>query len=129
MEIIKIIAMAVTGVVLASLMKTVNKEMSIYIIISTVILIFLSVAGTLTEIFDFLENIYSNVTYGRTFFPVIIKILAVAYITDFTSQLCKDAGEGSIGTKVEFAGKIMIFYLALPVLSAILEMISSLLQM
>ena len=68
-------------------------------------------------------------TYGRTFFPVIIKILAVAYITDFTSQLCKDAGEGSIGTKVEFAGKIMIFYLALPVLSAILEMISSLLQM
>ena len=109
-------------------MKSVNKEMSIYIIIATVILIFLSVAGTLTEIFDFLENIYSNVTYGRTFFPVIIKILAVAYITDFTSQLCKDAGEGSIGTKVEFAGKIMIFYLALPVLSAILEMISSLLQ-
>ena len=57
MEIIKIIAMAVTGVVLASLMKSVNKEMSIYIIIATVILIFLSVAGTLTEIFDFLENI------------------------------------------------------------------------
>ena len=43
MEIIKIIAMAVTGVVLASLMKSVNKEMSIYIIIATVILIFLSV--------------------------------------------------------------------------------------
>lgn len=129
MEIIKIIAMAVTGVVLASLMKTVNKEMSIYIIIATVILIFLTVAGTLAEIFDFLENIYSNVTYGRTFFPVIIKILAVAYITDFTSQLCKDAGERSIGTKVEFAGKIMIFYLALPVLSAILKMIGSLLQM
>ena len=93
MEIIKIIAMAVTGVALASLMKSVNKEMSIYIIIATVILIFLSIAGTLTEIFDFLENIYSNVTYGRTFFPVIIKILAVAYITDFTSQLCKDADD------------------------------------
>ncbi|MEI3502856.1 MAG: SpoIIIAC/SpoIIIAD family protein [Anaerovoracaceae bacterium] len=87
---------AVTGVVLASLMKSVNKEMSIYIIIATVILIFLSVAGTLTEIFDFLENIYSNVGHmAGPFFPVIIKILAVAYITDFTSQLCKDAGEGN----------------------------------
>ncbi|MEI3502847.1 MAG: hypothetical protein V8Q42_03975 [Anaerovoracaceae bacterium] len=78
--------MAVTGCGLASLMKSVNKEMSIYRIIANGNPRSLSVAGTLTEIFDFLENIYSNVTYGRTFFPVIIKILAVAYITDFTSQ-------------------------------------------
>ena len=67
-------------------------------------------------------------TYGRSFFPVIIKVLAVAYITDFTAQLCRDSGENAIGSKVELAGKVMIFYLAMPVLSAILELISSLLD-
>ncbi|MDD6647206.1 MAG: stage III sporulation protein AD [Firmicutes bacterium] len=128
MEILKIAAVALTGVILASVMKTVNKEITIYIILATVIILFLSIIDKLWEAFRFLEGIYDNVTYGRSFFPVIIKVLAVAYITDFIAQLCKDSGENAIGSKVELAGKVLIFYLAMPVLSAILELISSLLD-
>ena len=128
MEILKIVALALTGVILAALMKSVNKEISIYIVLATVIILFLSIIDKLADIFQFLENIYDNVTYGRTFFPVILKVLAVAYITDFTAQLCKDAGEITIGSKVELAGKIIIFYLAMPILTAILELIGSLLN-
>ncbi|HIU96233.1 MAG: stage III sporulation protein AD [Anaerovoracaceae bacterium] len=127
MEILKIVATALTGLILAIVMKSVNKEISIYIVLGTVMIIFLSVADRLAEIFSFLQGIYDNVTYGRTFFPVILKVLAVAYITDFTAQLCRDAGEASIGSKVELAGKIIIFYLAMPILTAILELIKTLL--
>ncbi len=127
MEIMKIVATALTGLILAIVMKSVNKEISIYIVLGTVMIIFLSVADRLAEIFSFLQGIYDNVTYGRTFFPVILKVLAVAYITDFTAQLCRDAGEASIGSKVELAGKIIIFYLAMPILTAILELIKTLL--
>ncbi|MDO4485799.1 MAG: stage III sporulation protein AD [Bacillota bacterium] len=126
MEILKIAAIALTGVLLAAVMKNVNKEITIYIILATVIILFLSIIDKLWEAFRFLEGIYDKVTYGKEFFPVIIKILAVAYITDFTSQLCRDSGEGAIGSKVELAGKVIIFYLALPILAAILELISSL---
>jgi len=127
MEILKIAALALTGVIMAALMKSINKEISIYIILATVIILFLSVIDKLEEIFSFMESIYDNVTYGRTFFPIILKVLAVAYITDFTAQLCKDAGEGTIGAKVELAGKVIIFYLAMPILTAILELIGTLL--
>lgn len=127
MEILKIVALALTGVILAALMKSVNKEMAIYIILATVIILFLSIIDRLEDIFGFLEGIYDHVTYGRTFFPIILKVLAVAYITDFTAQLCKDAGENTIGAKVELAGKVIIFYLAMPILTAILELIGSLL--
>ncbi len=127
MEILKIVAIALTGLILAIVTKSVNKEISIYIVLATVMILFLSVADRMTEIFGFLQGIYDNVTYGRVFFPVMLKVLAVAYITDFTAQLCRDAGESSIGSKVELAGKIIIFYLAMPILSAILELIGALL--
>lgn len=127
MEILKIVALALTGVILAALMKEINKEISIYIILATVIIMFLSIINRITDIFLFLEGIYENVTYGKIFFPVILKVLAVAYITDFAAQMCKDAGEGAIGAKVELAGKVIIFYLAIPILTAILELIGSLL--
>lgn len=128
MEILKIAAIALTGVIIAAVMKNINKEITIYIILATVIILFLSIIDKLWEAFRFLEGIYDDVTYGKSFFPVIIKVLAVAYITDFTAQLCRDSGENAIGTKVELAGKVIIFYLAIPILTAILELISSLLE-
>ena len=128
MEILKIVTLAMTGVILASLMKSVKKELSIYIVLATVIILFLSIIDELTDIFHFLEGIYDNITYGKVFFPVILKVLAAAYIPDFAAQLCKDAGESAIGSKVELAGKVMIFYLAMPILTAILELIGSILE-
>lgn len=128
MEILKIAAIAFTGVLLAAFIKNISKDVSLYIIFATAILIVLAIIDRLAGIFIFLEDIYSNVTYGREFFPVIIKVLAVAYITDFTAQLCRDAGEDSVSSKVELAGKITIFYIAMPILTAILELIKQLLS-
>lgn len=128
MDILKIAAIALTGVLMAALMKSVNKDMSIYIILVTVIILFTSIIDKLWSAFIFLEDIYGDIEYGKTFFPIILKVLATAYIADFTAQLCKDSGESAIASKVELAGKVIIFYLALPIFTAILELIDSLLN-
>ena len=67
MEILKIAGLALTGVLLASLMKSVHKEFSIYIILATVIVVFLMILDKLTEVFVFLQSIYDSVPYGKTF--------------------------------------------------------------
>ena len=128
MEIIKIAGIALTGVISAALLKSINRDISLYVVLATSVIILIAVLGEVSEIFSFIENIYNDITYGREFFPVIIKVLIIAYITDFTAQLCKDAGEGSIGSKVELAGKVIIFYVAMPILTAILEVINVLLR-
>lgn len=127
MEIMKIIAIAIGGVLMAAVVKNFKPEFSIYVVLATVIIIFLMALDKLTTVFQFLGTIYDEMTYGKNFFPIIIKVLVVAYLADFTSQLCKDAGEGAIGGKVELAGKIIIFYLSMPILLAILELINSVL--
>lgn len=127
LDILKIAAVALAGVIAVGIVKSVKPEFAVYLVIATVILIFFFAAAKLRVVFEFLSSIYSQITYGKTFFPILIKVLAVAYITDFTSQLCKDAGEGAIGSKLEFAGKIIIFYLSIPILVAIIELINSVL--
>lgn len=128
MELLKIIAIALIGVMLAGLIRNVNKEVSLYVVLAAALMMMIMILSRLSDVFVFIEDIYENVTYGREFFPVIIKVLIVAYITDFTAQLCKDAGENSLGSKVELAGKITIFYLAMPIFTAILELVKQLLS-
>lgn len=106
MEILKIAGLALTGVLLASLMKSVHKEFSIYIILATVIVVFLMILDKLTEVFVFLQSIYDSVPYGKTFFPVIFKVLAVAYIGRSDSAALQGCRESAVGGKVELAGKV-----------------------
>lgn len=127
MEIVKILSIALCAVIACSVLKGIKPEFAIYTALTAVIILFIFVADKLLYAFSFLEDIYGRITYGEAFFPVIIKVLAVAYLTDFTAQLCRDCGEGAIGVKVELAGKIVIFCLAIPVIMSILELIEKIL--
>jgi stage III sporulation protein AD len=57
----------------------------------------------------------------------VLKIMGIAYIAEFGAQVCRDAGEGSTATKIEFAAKILVMVLALPIIVAILESVLRLL--
>ncbi len=127
LDIIRIAGIALVGVVTAGIVKNIKPEFTIYLVMATIVLIFFLTVDKLRVVFDFLNTIYSQITYGKTFFPILLKVLAVAYLTDFTAQLASDAGESAIGSKLELAGKIIIFYLSIPILVAILDLINSVL--
>ncbi len=127
MEILQIAGIAVSGVIMISLVRSLKPEMTVYIVLATVIVILIFSLEQLTTVFGFLKTVYDDMTYGRDFFPILIKVLVVAYLSDFTAQLCRDAGEASIGNKVELAGKIIIFYISLPILVSILQLVNSIL--
>lgn len=127
MDIVKISAIGMTGAVLSIIIKTYKPEYSIHVVITTVLLLFLIILYKLSSVFSFLESIYSQINYGKIYFPVILKVLGIAYISDFVSQICRDAGEGAIANKIELAGKVLIFYLSLPVMVSVIELINRLL--
>lgn len=123
-DIFKIAAIGLCGVIVASLVKGYKPEFATYIVITTVLIIFSMILYQLTTVFSFLETIYNQISYGKSFFPIILKVLAVAYMADFTAQICRDADESAIAGKVELAGKVVIFCLAMPVMVTVLELIN-----
>ena len=58
----------------------------------------------------------------------VLKITGIAYLVQFASNICRDAGESALSAKVELAGRAMIVTLSVPVLLEILEMLKGLLQ-
>ncbi|MDO4733289.1 MAG: stage III sporulation protein AD [Bacillota bacterium] len=58
---------------------------------------------------------------------LLLKIMAMAYLSEFGAQLCRDAGQGATALKVEMAAKLGILLLALPILGALMSSVLSLL--
>lgn len=85
--------------------------------------IFLFLADKIYEIIQMLEKIAVNANVNMVYLETILKIVGIAYIAEFASQITKDAGQGSLASKIELAGKILILAMAIPILTVIIETI------
>lgn len=70
-----------------------------------------------------LRRIAVNAQINLVYVETILKIIGIAYIAEFASQITKDAGQGTIASKIELGGKIVILAMAVPILTALIEMI------
>lgn len=124
--ILKLCAIAVICVILIALIKAYKPEFTIEAVLCASLLLLFYIIGSIQHSFTYLADIYDQLSYGKTYFPIILKALGIAYVTEFTSAICQDAGEKSIAGKVELAGKIAIFFVALPVFTSLLDLLTGL---
>ena len=123
MDIIKVAFFAFTALFIYLLLKQTKSDLGPLVILVAGAGIFLYMIGQLGEVIDFINDIANKANIDTVYIGIVLKILSIAYITSFCSEICKDSGAGSIGSKVEFAGKIMILGLAIPILMAVLDSI------
>lgn len=123
---LKICAVGLIAVVLITIVRQYRPELATAISLAAGILLLYVVIASLSEGFGYIAGLYEKLTYGREYLPVILKVLGIAYITEFAAALCKDAGETSIAAKIELAGKVAIFFAAIPVFTALLTLLYSL---
>lgn len=81
------------------------------------------------DIFEKIEKFfyYGNLNSGD--FTILIRCLGICILTKTASEMCRDFGQGSIASKVDFAGKIFILIAAAPLFEKILEIIEMLINL
>ncbi|APH13582.1 stage III sporulation protein AD [Clostridium sporogenes] len=123
MEIIKIVAFAFISLFLILIFKGRRDDLAVQISIAAGAIIFLFLTSKITAILQFMQQLASKTNIDFIYLSTVFKILGIAYLATFCSEICKDAGENSLASKVEFAGKILILGLAIPILMAVLQSI------
>ncbi|MFY9520125.1 MAG: stage III sporulation protein AD, partial [Caldicoprobacterales bacterium] len=81
------------------------------------------VVSSLSVVIETISNLFNKSNMDSVYITTILKVIGIAYLADFGAQLCKDAGESAIAAKIELGGKILILLLAIPILTALMELI------
>lgn len=123
MEIFKIVGIGLVATILAILLKQQKPEIAVQISIATGVIIFIFIAARLTVVLEVFNMVAGKIDIDLVYITTIFKIVGIAYVSEFGAQVCRDAGEGAIASKIEFAGKILIMVLAIPILVALLNLI------
>ena len=121
MEIAQIVGLALVTTIMLLILRQEKPVLAVLLSIVFSIIIFTLMMGKMASILNVMRELTRRAEVNYFFFATILKILGVAYLAEFAVAICQDAGEQAVAKKVEFASKIIIAVLALPIMIAILE--------
>lgn len=127
MTVIKLCGIAVIGVCAALIMRAAKSELAMPVGVITGIIILASAISSMYPIVAFAEGLSRENTYSL-YFSTVLKALGIGIAAQTAADICRDSGEGAVASKLEFAAKVGILLLGLPVVREILSLTQKILE-
>mgnify|MGYP001025021642 FL=1 len=122
---VKVAVIGVIAIFLAMAVKNDKQEFAMLVILAASLII---LGLALSKIDDVLEVIHMVERYlgnNSLYINILLKMVGITYVAEFSSNLCRDAGFGAVGNQIEFFGKVMIIAVSMPVIKSLIQTISA----
>ncbi|MBS5726151.1 MAG: hypothetical protein KHW59_10335 [Clostridiales bacterium] len=126
-DILRLCGIAVLGLCAVLILREKNTVFAVLCGGATVLVIalYLLEGGALTAV-QTIADAAAESAFSE-YAAILLKALGIAYISAFTAELCKSAGEGMLASAAVLAGKGELILLSLPLISRLLEIAAELL--
>ena len=122
------VGLALTAAVFALLLKKDAPGVAFLMTLAAGLSIFgLAVHGVGTILAE-LEGVLGAAGLDRTLFVPVVKAVGIAAVVRVAASLCRDGGQTSLATKLEMAGAVAAMAVTLPLLTRVLNLVSSMIS-
>ena len=121
MSVLTIGILGIAGALLAVELKGLKGEYGIYLVAAVGLVIFFYGVTKLKTVIETIRQVQSYIRLNRMYLEVLLKMIGITYIAEFSSGICKDAGYGSLGSQIEIFGKLSVLAVSVPILLALLD--------
>ena len=125
--VVKIAAAAVTAALCAVVVRKQSPEIALALGIGACALIVLSCSGALASGVELTDKLARTGGLSAQVVEPVMKTAGIAIVTRLAADFCKDAQEGGLASAVELAGTALALSVTLPLVSAVLDVLTELL--
>jgi len=126
LDLFKVIILGVILSLVCVILKQIKPEYALVCMIGGSILLLIFILNSMQNVFSFFNTIIEKTGIDNQMFSTMLKIIGVGYMIEFASGICNDTGNSSIGDKIIFAGRIIIFSLSIPIIKNLFSLIMDL---
>lgn len=123
---LRVAIIGLTGVFLAVLLRNQKSDFSMYVILGVAVMIFAVICTQLESIVTAVNTFSTYVNIEKKYIVILIKMTGITYVSEFAASICRDLGYQSIASQIEMFARLSLFVISIPVVSALIETISSL---
>ena len=129
MYVVRLCCIAVITAICAFILKNHKSELVPLCLTAGGILMFLYAFDYLTQSVEFIKSFTQTAGIDNEIVRIIFKIIGIGFLVELTASSVKDLGFDGISDKLVLCGKIIIFIVAVPILSATYKIITSLIEL
>lgn len=122
MDVVSVVVLALLAALMAVVLKQYKPEYAVVITIITAAVILIGIISMIIPIISEIRKMMDQAAIDYDYITILIKAVGICYITQFASDVCKDAGQISISNKIELAGKVALCLSALPLYRDLLSL-------
>lgn len=122
----KIAGIVMTELLVYSLLRQYKPELAVFSGLGAAAVLIFVIGDELREILGFFDSLFSSGGAASLYISVLIKVLGITLVTQVLSDMCRDSGDSAAATKLEFAGKILITAVSLPVIKGFVSYVAGL---
>lgn len=126
MNVIALTGAGIAAAVLSAVLRQYNREYGLYISLAACALILGAVLSAVSPLLSLIESLREAAGIDSAYISVLLKALAVCYMTQLASDCCRDGGEAAIASKIDFAGRIAVLLISVPLFERLLGLIKDL---
>ena len=120
-EIIKIALLGIAGVLFAIQFRQQRPEYTLLIGFALSVLVFSYVLGLTGQLLEEFAGLQQYLGDAKGYLGILMKVVGITYLCEFSAGICKDAGYSAVGTQVEMVGKLAILAVSAPVVLSLVE--------
>lgn len=124
-ELVKVVFLGIAGVMLAIQFKSQKPEYGMYMGLAVGILVFGYALRQVAAVTAQLGKLRNYLGGAESYLAILLKVIGITYICEFSADICKDAGYQTVAGQIEVLGKLSVMFAGLPVLFAVIEQIQS----
>ncbi len=125
MEILQIVGLGIVAASFAVFLRNLRPEMALLVSLSAGMALILLAVPKISAVVSLISAYVNRTGVDPEYLSTILKIIGIAYITEFGAEICKDSGESAIASKIELGGKVIIIAMAVPIITSLIETITS----
>ena len=125
--VVKIAAAAVAAALCAVVVRRQSPEIALALGVGACALIVLSCSGALESAVELADKLAQAGGLSAQVVEPVMKTAGIAIVTRLASDFCKDAKEGGLASAVELGGTALALAAALPLMTAVLDVLARLL--
>ncbi len=119
--IIKISLIALSTVILSTILSQTKKEYALFLRLAGVVAVCMAIIGSVSDkIMSFISKA-QDLTDQSEIVSILIKGAVICIISGLVSELCKESGNSSLSQAIEICGRLVIIILSLPLVNAVIE--------
>ena len=116
MDILKIAVLGIVGTLLGIMLKEQKKEYELFGTLGVSLCIFYFLISKLELVLSVINQMQDYVRLDTGYLAILIKMIGITYVAEFSSNLCKDAGYQTVAGQIEMFGKLSILVISMLVL-------------